>query len=144
MAIYLLVAYQTAQSPQLLAATQELRGADPSARFVLLVPATPAGGLLIKEEGDPAVIARRRAASARNWLEDIGVQMADAKVGSADPLQAISDELESGQSYAGIVISTLPQGVSQWLRQDLVSQARSRFPGIPIDHVISEVPAASG
>jgi hypothetical protein len=69
--------------------------------------------------------------------------MADAKVGPADPLQAISDEMESGQSYAGIVISTLPQGVSQWLRQDLVSQARRRFPGIPVDHVISEVPAAS-
>jgi hypothetical protein len=143
MAIYLLVAYQTAQSPQLLAATQELSRADPSARFVLLVPATPASDLLSKQEGDPAGIARRRAASARTWLEDIGVQMADAKVGPADPLQAISDEMEGGQSYAGIVISTLPQGVSQWLRRDLVSQARRRFPGIPVDHVISEVPAAS-
>jgi hypothetical protein len=143
MAMYLLVAYQTAQSPQLLAATQELSRADSRAEFVLLVPATPAGSLLIKEEGDPAGIARRRAASARIWLDDAGVQMADAKVGQADPLQAISDEMESGQSYAGIVISTLPQGVSQWLRLDLVSQVRRRFPSIPVDHVISEVPAAS-
>src|SRR5205085_12199872 len=98
-----LVAYQTAQSPQLLAATQELSRADPSARFVLLVPATPASDLLSKEEGDPASIARRRAASARAWLEHIGVQMADAKVGPADPLHAVSDEMKSGHSYAGIV-----------------------------------------
>ena len=39
----------TAQSPQLLAATQELSRADPSARFVLLVPATPSSDLLSKE-----------------------------------------------------------------------------------------------
>jgi hypothetical protein len=69
--------------------------------------------------------------------------MADAKVGHEDPLQAIEDEMESGQPYAGIVISTLPQGMSQWLRRDLVSQVRRRFPNIPVDHVISEVPAAS-
>ena len=143
MARYLLVAYQTAQSPQLLAATQELSRGDSSAEFVLLVPATPTGGLLIKEGGDAVDIARRRAASARTWLEDIGVQMADAKVGHADPLQAIEDEMESGQSYAGIVISTLPQGVSQWLRRDLVSQVRRRFLTIPVDHVISEVPAST-
>ena len=71
--------------------------------------------------------------------------MADAKVGPADPLQAISDEMESGQPYAGIVISTLPQGISQWLRLDLVSQVRRRFPSIRVEHVISEMPApASG
>jgi hypothetical protein len=52
-----LVAYQTAQSPQLLAATQELSRADASARFLLLVPATPASDLLSKEKGDPAGIA---------------------------------------------------------------------------------------
>jgi len=143
MAMYLLVAYQTAQSPQLLAASQELSRGDSSAGFVLLVPATPVGDLLVKEEGDSVGIARRQAASARAWLEDAGVRMADAKVGQADPLQAISDEMKNGHPYVGIVISTLPQGVSQWLRQDLVSQARRRFPGIPIDHVVSELPAAS-
>src|ERR671925_1311474 len=105
MAMYLLVAYQTAQSPQLLAAIQELSRGDSSAQFVLLAPAAPAGGLLIKEEGDPADIARRRAASARAWLESVGVRMADTKVGHADPLQAIEGEMESGQPYAGILIS---------------------------------------
>src|SRR5439155_3663781 len=122
MATYLLVAYQTAQSPQLLAATQELSRADPSARFVLLVPATPASDLLSKEESDPAGIARRRAASARIWLEDIGVQMADAKVGPADPLQAISDEMEGGQSYGDRDLNSASGRVA-------VASARSREPG---------------
>src|SRR5207245_1581673 len=90
MAIYLLVAYQTAQSPQLLAATQELSRADPSARFVLLVPATPASGLLSQEEADPAGLARRRAASARTRLENIGVQRPVADVASRDPLLWLS------------------------------------------------------
>ena len=141
MAMYLLVAYQTAQSPQLLAASQELSRGDSSAGFVLLVPATPVGDLLVKEEGDSVGIARRQAASARAWLEDAGVRMADAKVGTADPLQAISDEMESGQLYAAIVISTLPQGLSQWLRLDLVSQVRRRFPNVRVEHVISELAA---
>jgi hypothetical protein len=143
MARYLLVAYQTAQSPQLLAATQELGRSDSSVEFVLLVPATPAGGLLIKEEGDPAEIARRRAATARAWFQEADVRMADAKVGDEDPLRAISDELQTGQPYAGIVISTLPQGVSQWLRRDLVSQVRRRFPSVRVEHVVSELPAPS-
>jgi hypothetical protein len=143
MATYLLVAYQTAQSSPLLAAAQELSREDPSAEFVLLVPATPVSSLLVKEQGDSGEIARRRAAAARDWLQDAGVRMADAKVGDADPRQAIDEELDRGQPYAGIVISTLPQGVSQWLRQDLVSQVRRRFPGIRVEHVTSELPAPS-
>jgi hypothetical protein len=63
MARYLLVAYQTAQSPQLLGTTQELGPSDSSAEFVLLVPATRAGRLLIKEEGDPAEIEHPNAGS---------------------------------------------------------------------------------
>ncbi len=139
MATYLLVAYQTAQSPQLLAATQALSRDDSSAEFVLLVPATPAGTLLIKEEGESAEVARRRAASARAWLQDAGVRMGDAKVGAADPVQAIRDELESRPHYAGIVISTLPQGISHWVRLDVVSNVRRTFPSIRVEHVMSEV-----
>lgn len=142
MATYLLVAYQTAQSSQLLAAAQELWRDDPApAEFVLLVPATPASDLVVGEEGESAEIARRRAASARGWLEDAGVRMLDAKVGDPDPVQAVTDELSGGRGYAAIVISTLPQGVSQWLRRDVVSQVRRRFPSMRVEHVVSELPA---
>ena len=143
MATYLLVAYQTAQSPQLLAAAQELARDDPSPAFVLLVPATPASELVVGEEGESAEIAGRRAESARAWLQDAGIRMVDARVGDQDPVQAIGDELSGDRSYAAVVISTLPQGMSQWLRRDVVSQVRRRYPSLRVDHVISELPAAA-
>lgn len=141
MARYLLVAHQTAQSSQLLAAAEELTRDDPAAEFVLLVPATPVGNLLASEQGDADEIARRRAGSARAWLQDAGLRMVDAKVGDPDPAQAIDDELQGGQPIAAIVLSTLPQGVSQWLRTDVVSRVRRQFPSIRIEHVVCEMPA---
>jgi hypothetical protein len=140
MAKYLLVAHQTAQSPQLLAAAQELSREDSSAMFVLLVPATPIGDLVVSQEGEMSEVATRRAESARTWLQDAGVQMIDAKIGDPDPLQAIGNELQSGQRYEAIVLSTLPQGMSRWLRMDVVSRARRQFPSIRVEHVVSESP----
>ena len=66
--------------------------------------------------------------------------MIDAKIGDPDPLQAIGNELQSGQSYEAIVLSTLPQGVSRWLRRDVVSRLRREFPSIRVEHVVSERP----
>jgi hypothetical protein len=141
--MYLLVAHQTAQSPQLLAAAQELIREDPGAMFVLLVPATPIGDLVVPQEGEMAEVATRRAESARTWLQDAGVRMIDAKTGDPDPLQAIGDELQSGQRYDAIVLSTLPQGLSRWLRRDVVSRVRREFPSIRVEHVVSELPATT-
>jgi hypothetical protein len=87
MARYLLLAHQTAQSPQLLAVAKELIREDASAMFVLLVPATPIGDLVVSQEGEMAEVAARRAESARTWLQAAGVRMIDAKVGDPDPLQ---------------------------------------------------------
>jgi hypothetical protein len=143
MAKYLLVAHQTAQSPQLLAAAQELIREDRSALFVLLVPATPIGDLVVSQEGEMAEVATRRAESARTWLQDAGVQMIDAKIGDPDPLQAIGNELQSGQPYEAIVLSTLPQGVSRWLRMDVVSRVRREFGHIRLEHVVSDLPATA-
>jgi hypothetical protein len=141
MAKYLLVAHQTAQSAQLLAAAQELIREDSSALFVLLVPATPIGDLVVSQEGEMAEVASRRAESARTWLQDAGVRLIDAKIGDPDPLQAIGNELQSGHGYEAIVVSTLPQGVSRWLRRDVVSRLRREFPSIRVEHVVSEPPA---
>src|SRR5437870_3766067 len=100
MARYLLVAHQTAQSSQLLAAAEELARDDPGAEFVLIVPATPVGELIASEQGDSVDIARRRAESARVWLQDAGLRMAGANVGDSDPVRAISEELQGGKHYA--------------------------------------------
>ena len=88
-----------------------------------------------------AEVASRRAESARTWLQDAGVRLIDAKIGDPDPLRAIGNELQSGQSYEAIVLSTLPPGVSRWLRRDVVSRLRREFPSIRVEHVVSELPA---
>jgi hypothetical protein len=65
MARYLIVAHQTAGSPELLERVRALAAADPEAEFTLLVPATPTGHLLHNwEEGEARQLARRRATEA--------------------------------------------------------------------------------
>lgn len=138
MAVYLLVAHQTAESKEFLAAARDLAGEDPDAEFVLLVPATPVRNLLVWEEGETAEVARERAARARARLEADGLRVSDARIGDADPTAAIADELHDGRRYAAIVVSTLPAGASRWLRMDVVSRVSRHFPGHRVVHVTAE------
>ena len=61
--------------------------------------------------------------------------MAEAKVGDAEPLAAVEDELnEGGDSYDEIIVSTLPKHVSRWLKLDLPSKVRG-LTDRPVTHV---------
>ena len=142
MAKYLLVAHQTAESEELLAAAKDLARDDPEAEFVLLVPATPVGKLLVWEEGETVDVAHRRAVSAKARLERHGLRVEEARTGDQDPTAAIADEMHAGRQYDAIVISTLPAGVSKWLRMDLPSRVRRNFPGSRVIHVVAA--AATG
>ena len=138
MATYLLVAHQTAQSPELLDAARQLQQEDPSAAFVLLVPRTPVGNLLVWEEGETAEVAERHAAGARARLQEQGMTVLDAKTGDQDPVTAIGDELRNGgRRFAAIVLSTLPPGASRWLNMDVISRSRRTFPRHRVIHVVS-------
>ena len=141
MARYLVVAHQTAESPELRQAMTDLVASDPDADFVLLVPATPPASLLVWDEGEARDIAARRAASVRVTLEAAGFKVADARIGDPNPLDAIRDQLREYRHYAAIVVSTLPRGVSTWLRMDLISRLRRVAPGYRVVHVESHVKA---
>ncbi len=143
MARYLVVAHQTAESLELRQAMSDLTATDPQADFVLLVPATPPASLLVWEEGEAREIAARRAASVRVSLEDAGFRVADARVGDANPLDAIRDQLREYRHYGAIIVSTLPKGVSAWLRMDLISRIRRVAPGYRVVHVESHVKASA-
>jgi hypothetical protein len=137
MARILIVAHQTAGSPELLERVRSLAAADPEAEFTLLVPATPTGHLLHNwEEGEAKQLARRRAAEATETLGAAGVPLAAARVGSHSPLEAVGDELQARPGYDRIVLSTFPPGVSRWLRGNLPAILERRF-RLPVDHVIS-------
>ena len=122
----------------MLEAAKELSGKDSHARFTLLVPATPVGDLLTWEEGETREVARARAQSAAAWLQGNGVQVVGVRVGDADPVLAIDDEFLAGRRYDTILISTLPPGVSRWVKMDVVSRLRRNRPRMPVIHVIAK------
>jgi hypothetical protein len=136
MARHLIVAHQTAASPELVDRVRELAESDPKAEFVLLVPATPTGHLLHWEEGEARQLAAQRAREASEALRDAGVEVVAARVGSHSPLDAVGDELWNEPGYAGIVVSTFPPGLSRWLRVDLPNQLRRRY-RLPVEHVVA-------
>ncbi|HKE99237.1 MAG TPA: hypothetical protein VKG45_09945 [Actinomycetes bacterium] len=142
MARYLVVAHQTAASPELIRRARELAAEDPAAEFVLLVPATPATHLLGGwEEGEVREIAQRRAREASAALAAAGVNLTGARIGDASPMQAVEDTLREDPPFDVIVVSTFPPGISRWLRADLPGKLRRRCLQ-PVEHVVA-APASS-
>lgn len=138
MASYLLVANETAESPELLHAISEIHAQDPDAEFVIVVPATPLN-LLQQFEGTAKSargLAAQRAQSTRQRLESLGIRVRSTRVGNWDPNVAIEDELLH-ENYEAIVVSTLPPGLSRWLRMDLPSRVVRRHPSIRLVHVVA-------
>jgi GABA permease len=83
--------------------------------------------------------ARERLDRAMEYLHDEGVEVR-GEVGDADPLLAIEDALV-GFDAAEIIISTWPEGQSNWLERNLIVAARERFDR-PIVHLVSHYGAA--
>ena len=143
MALYLIVAHQTAASPELVERIRALARRDPEARFTLVVPATPATHLLRSwDEGEVREIARRQAREAMRVLAAAGVPLVAARIGDASPMQAVEDELRDYPGPTGIVVSTFPPGISRWLRSDLPARLRRRY-GLPVEHVVAAPTPAS-
>jgi hypothetical protein len=137
MARYLVVAHQTAASPELIERARALAAEHPGAEFVLLVPATPVAHLLHTwEEGEVREVALRRARAANDALVAAGVNIVDTRIGDASPMQAVDDELSEHHGYDAILLSTFPPGVSRWLKGDLPAALRRRS-GLPVEHVIA-------
>lgn len=83
----------------------------------------------------------RRAAQERvdrsiARLADLGVSIR-GEVGDGEPLQAIEDALRTFGADE-VIISTHPEGRSNWLERGLVDAARERF-DVPITHVVVDL-----
>jgi hypothetical protein len=92
--------------------------------------------LLTWTDGEVQAAASRTAAEAHRRMLRHGLRVESVTVGDESPLQAIADALDEGGPYAAIVISTLPPGISRWLRLDVHSRARQRF-HLPITSVVA-------
>ena len=95
----------------------------------------------LASDEDPArAAAQERLERSLRKLKEEGIE-ASGEVGDGDPLQALEDALRTFGADE-IVISTHPEGRSNWLERGLVTQARERF-AVPVDHVVVDLGDAS-
>jgi hypothetical protein len=121
----LVIANRTADSPDLIEALRRRLG-EGGKSFTLLVPAVPHGlsWAADMKAGWSAAITRAEAASQR--LRAGGIALEEVIVGDPDPFAAAGDALHAG-SFAEVIVSTMPRGVSHWLKLGLADRLRRTF-----------------
>ena len=92
MARYLVVAHQTADSPELVAELRRALAADPASTFVLVVPATPVQHLRGWTEGESKAVAATAGARAQEELKRHGIELSEVRVGDG-PIPSIPPRL---------------------------------------------------
>jgi hypothetical protein len=138
----LVVAHQTAATKPLLDAVRERAQRGP-VEFHLVVPRQPHGmHKLVDPQDTGEDEAQHVLDAALPKLSEAAGREVGGSLGDSEPLMAIQDAVNLGD-YNEIIISTLPLGVSRWLKLDLVSKARAL--GLPVTHVLasSEVEATA-
>ena len=137
----LVIANETVGGPELLARIREL-GEGAQTQVLVVSPAlnTPLRHLA-SDEGTARAAAQERLERSLSRLEREGIE-ASGEVGDGDPLQAIEDALRTFGADE-IVISTHPEGRSNWLERGVVTGARERF-AVPIHHVVVDLEREPG
>ena len=128
----LVVANRTAATPALISAVKERAERGP-ARFTLLVPNTSRG---IERYADPEDHADTEAQNtlelALPLLEEAAGSEVTGMIGAPEPMDAIQDAVNL-HGFDEIILSTLPQRVSRWLKLDLPSKLGGL--GLPVTTV---------
>ena len=134
----LVIANETVGGDELLAILRD-RSAGVNERVLVVCPAlnSPVRTWASDEDGARSAAQDRLDASLARLRRD-GVQ-AQGEIGDGDPLQAIEDALRTFGADE-IVISTHPEGRSNWLERNVVGAARERF-DVPITHVVVDLEA---
>jgi hypothetical protein len=92
------------------------------------------------DEDQARATAEQRLRRSVAELELLGID-AHGEIGDADPVQAIEDALRTFGADE-IIISTHPEGRSNWLERGVVTSARERF-AVPLTHVVVDLEAES-
>ena len=97
--------------------------------------------MLVPQEGGGGASARRartRLSLVLGRLREAGLTAA-GMIGDPDPYTAITNALQYFR-VDDIVISTLPETKSGWLRADLIERVRNAT-GKDVEHVVAQDPA---
>lgn len=139
---YLVIANQTLDSPALWDWAAEAVTASPDGcHFHVVAPATRVEHRFSWTEGQARAAAHERLERTLARLGDLGATV-DGQVGDENPLLAASDAMLE-QRYDAVVVSTLPAGVSAWLRLDVVCRLRRQVE-IPVVHIDGRRAALTG
>jgi hypothetical protein len=132
----LIVAHQTADSPELVEAVAR-RAADGACTFTLLVPARPpAPQSIAVAPGEGINDAEERLEVAIPLLSEAAGEAIIGVVGSPEPLAAVQDALNV-LGFDEVMISMLPVRESRWFRVELPRKVRAL--GVPVTEVIRRV-----
>jgi hypothetical protein len=131
---YLVIAHRTLGSPELLHALRDRLAVGP-ARFYLVVPERH----VVWTDDRARAEARRQLHEARVRFFAEGVPV-DGEVGDTNPVYAATAVLrrEGFGAFDGVILSTMPLGLSKWLRLD-VPRRLQKATNLPVFHVEANV-----
>lgn len=130
--VTLVVANRTAAGDELLDHLKTKTQGDRPRIVIAVVPPEGGDGLSVRQ-------ARARLTQLVDRLQAVGL-FAAGMVGDPDPYTATMNALQFF-NVDDIVISTLPETRSGWLRADLIDRVR-RTSGKPVEHIKASEPAA--
>lgn len=134
----LVVANETVAGRKLHQAVRSATEGQPSQVLVVSPALNSPLRHFVSDEGEARRQAQERLNRSLHALGDAGID-ARGEIGDADPLQAIEDSLRTFGADE-IIISTHPEGRSNWLEKGVVSGAKQRFM-VPITHVVVDLEA---
>lgn len=124
--VTLVVANRTTRSDELIDALKE-KASDERHLFIVVVPQEGGGGLAAQQ-------ARGRLSQLRERARHAGLVLA-GMVGDPDPYTAVMNALEFFR-VDDIIISTLPETRSGWMRAHLVERVQ-KSTNRPVEHVVA-------
>jgi hypothetical protein len=129
--VTLVVANQTVAGHELVDRLKALAEEGPR-RFIIVVPQDSGDGRAVRA-------ARDRLQTLLASLEEAEI-VAAGMIGDPDPYTATMNAVQYFH-ISEIVISTLPEGSSQWVADKLVERVRSATNNVPVEHIESRAKA---
>jgi GABA permease len=134
----LVVANETVGGEELMSAIS-IRALESKTEFFVVCPALNTRLKTWTSDEDPArAKAQARLGTTLERLASVGIE-ARGEIGDGDPLVAIEDAVRTFRPDE-IVISTHPEGRSNWLVRGVPDAVRARY-DVPVTHVVVDLEA---